>query len=120
MRTIEGNLGDAVPLVTGVTTLGGSVEFLDSMALDGADELFRVYDLVWCFFLTGYVSTSCTRAYGCLFYETFGAVVVACTGGLLIFFVKMAAKVVSAVILSSQIASKGTSRWGCFKVTVMS
>ena len=55
------------------------------MMLSGADGLFRVYNLVWCLCLTGKASTVWTRAAGCLFYVAFGAVVVAFTGGLLIF-----------------------------------
>ena len=67
------------------------------MELDGDDGLFRVFHLVWCLCLTENVSTSWNENYGYLFYVAFGAVVVACTGIFLSYFVKMAANAVSAV-----------------------
>ena len=90
------------------------------MDLSGDDGLFWVCNIVWCLCFTGDVSTGWTRSPGCLFYLVFGAFFVACTGVLLSFFMKMAANVVSAVIVLSLIVEKFTSGQGGFKLSVMS
>ena len=56
------------------------------MELAGDGGLFWVYNLVCCMCLTGDVSTGWTRYSSCLFSTSFGAVVVACTGGLSFFY----------------------------------
>ena len=89
------------------------------MTLAGSVWLFRVCNMVRFFLLTGDVSTCSPIAAGCLLSASFDAVVFACTGGLWSFFVKIAANVVSAVVLSYLIVAEGTSGWGRFKVSVV-
>ena len=57
LHTLADTTGGAAPLVVGVNKLGGCGEFWDSMTLSGADGLFPVCNMFWCFFLTGYMST---------------------------------------------------------------
>ena len=110
MSTLSGTLGVAAPLNDSVTTIKGCGEFLDSMTLAGDDGLLldwgREYWLDQSFWL--------------FIFASFGAIVIACTGCLLIFFVKMAANVLSAVVVSYLIVAKFTYRWGCFKASVTS
>ena len=119
LLTIFSTFGDDASLSSSVTTLWGCGNFWDSMTLDRDDGLIWVCNLIWWLFLAGYMSTSCNRYAGCLFSAAFGNVAVAWTGGLLIYFLNMAANVVNSVILSNPIMEKGTSACRCFKALVM-
>jgi hypothetical protein len=71
--------------------------------------------------LTGDVSTGWIRTAGRLFsLALIGESMSSGAGGLLYLFLKMAATVVSDVIVSSPIVEKGTSGWGCLRASVIS
>ena len=117
LRTLAGTPGGATYLASSVNTLGSCVKFWDSMMLAGDDGLLWVCNMVGWLCLTGDVITGWTIASGCLFSAAFGAVVVAWTGGLLIFFVNMAANFLRAVIVPSSICGKSHIWMGVFQRT---
>ena len=90
-------LVDDATITACVTTFWDCGEFWESTTLDVSDGLLLVFNMVWCICLTGDVSTGWTRDTGCLFSAEFATVAVAWTGGLVSFFLKMAANDVSAV-----------------------